>query len=102
MKTLVEIAKQADKLYADFLKEQEATLPQRLKTMNGGITEEEQEEILNWIHEHDYMDTEEYDMPEDNEYYGPTGHWDEQAYYEYAYDRDEDGEWVHPIDIEIN
>lgn len=79
---LVEIAKQADKLYADFLKEQE--------------------EILNWIHEHDYMDTEEYDAPEDCEYYGPTGHWDEQAYYEYTYDKDEDGNLVHPIDIEIN
>ena len=102
MKTLVEIAKQADKLYNEFLKEQEELLPQQLKTMNSGITEEEQNKILEWIHEHDYMDTDEYDAPEDCEYYGSTGHWDEQAYYEYAYDKDEDGNWVHPIDIEIN
>lgn len=101
MKTLVEIAKQADKLYADFLKEQEETLPQRLKTMNGGITEEEQNKILEWIHEHDYMDTDEYDIP-DNEGYGPTGHYDEQTYENYAYAKDEDGNWLHPADIEIN
>ena len=106
MKTLVEIAKQADKLYADFLKEQEATLPQRLKTMNGGITEEEQNEILEWIHEHDYMDTDEYDI--DDEYIIPeerlniTGHYDEQAFLNHIRATDEDGTLLHTLDKEIN
>lgn len=98
MMTLVELAKQADKLYDEFLKEQEELLPQKLKTMNGGITEEEQQEILEWIHEHDFMDTDEYDI--DDEYIIPeerlniTGHYDEQAFLNHIRATDEDGNFI--------
>ena len=97
--TLVELAKQADKLYDEFLKEQEELLPQQLKTMNGGITEEEQQEILEWIHEHDFMDTDEYDMPADynilpEEWLNNAKHWDEQAFFKHIYTTDEDGNYI--------
>lgn len=100
MKTLNELSKQADELYAKFIKEQEERLATEARTMNGGVTKEEQQEILNWIHDHDFMDTEEYDMP-DCEGYGPTGHWDEQSFFNYTYATDEDGEWINPYNTDF-
>lgn len=101
MKTLAELSKQANELYAKFLSEQEEILANEARTMNGGVTEEEQQEILAWIHDHDFMDTEEYDMPEDTEGYGPTGHWDEQSFLNYTYATDEDGEWINPYNTDF-
>ena len=98
MKTICEVAKNADKLYADFLNDNKELIPNK-KTP---ITEEEQQEILEWMYEHDYMDTDEYDMPEDCEYYSNhTGHWDEMSFMNYLYATDEDGEWINPYDTDF-
>ena len=76
MKTLNELSKQAKALYDSFLAEQ-----------------------------NDFLDTQADDLideePEfDNEGYGHTSHWDEQAYSNYRYATNEDGTWLHPYDKE--
>lgn len=76
MKTLNELSKQAKALYDSFLAEQNDFLD---------------------AHTDDLINEE----PEfDNEGYGPATHWDEQAYSNYRYATDEDGNWLHPYDIE--
>ena len=73
---LSEAAKQAEALYDSFLAEQDDFLD---------------------AHIDDLIDEE----PEfDNEGYGHTSHWDEQSYSNYRYAQDEDGNWVHPYDVE--
>ena len=59
------------------------------------ISEEEQLEILEQLRMTDFEDTEEYDDIEHE-----SGHWDEQAFYNYTYAADEDGNWLHPYDKE--
>ena len=73
---LIDAARQAEALYDSFLAEQDDFLD---------------------AHIEDLMDEE----PEfDNEGYGHTTHWDEQAYSNYRYATDEDGNWLHPYDKE--
>lgn len=73
---LIDAARQAEALYDSFLAEQDDFLD---------------------AHIDDLIDEE----PEfDNEGYGPVKHWDEQAYSNYRYAQDEDGNWLHPYDVE--
>ena len=73
---LIDAARQAEALYNSFLAEQDDFLD---------------------AHIEDLIDEE----PEfDNEGYGHTSHWDEQAYSNYRYATDEDGNWLHPYDKE--
>lgn len=73
---LKDAVKQAEALYDSFLAEQDDFLD---------------------AHIEDLIDEE----PEfDNEGYGPTSHWDEQAYSNYMYATDEEGNWLHPYDKE--
>lgn len=74
---LIDAAKQAEALYDSFLAEQDDFLD---------------------AHIEDLIDEE----PEfDNEGYGHTSHWDEQAYSNYRYATDEEGNWLHPYDTDF-
>ena len=73
---LIDAARQAEALYDSFLAETNDFLD---------------------AHIEDLIDEE----PEfDNEGYGRTSHWDEQAYSNYMYATDEEGNWLHPYDKE--
>lgn len=76
MKTLNELSKQAKALYDSFLAEQNDFLD-----ANTDDLIDEEPEV-------------------DNEGYGRTSHWDEQSYSNYRYATDEDGNWLHPYDVE--
>lgn len=73
---LIDAARQAEALYDSFLAEQNDFLD---------------------AHIEDLIDDE---TDFDNEGYGPATHWDEQAYSNYRYATDEDGNWLHPYDKE--
>ena len=73
---LIDAARQAEALYDSFLAEQDDFLDAHIED----LIDEEQEF--------------------DNEGYGHTSHWDEQAYSNYRYATDEDGNWLHPYDKE--
>ena len=73
---LIDAARQAEALYNSFLAEQDDFLDAHIEDL---ISEEQEF---------------------DNEGYGPVKHWDEQAYSNYMYATDEDGNWLHPYDKE--
>ena len=73
---LIDAARQAEALYDSFLAEQDDFLDAHIED----LIDEEQEF--------------------DNEGYGHTSHWDEQAYSNYRYATDEDGNWSHSYNKE--
>lgn len=73
---LIDAARQAEALYDSFLAETNDFLDAHIEDL---------------IDEEPYFD---------DEGYGPVKHWDEQAYSNYRYAKNEDGDWVHPYDKE--
>lgn len=89
---LIDLVKQAKELNDKFMAEQEAKLKADVNNIASGISEDEQIEILEQLHLADFDDL--------DDAYPMSGHYDEQALFNYRYAQDEDGEWLHPYDRE--
>ena len=89
---LIDLVKQAEELNAKFMAETETKLKSDIDEIANRISEDEQLEILEQLHNKDLNDF--------NDVYPMSGHYDEQALFNYRYAQDEDGNWLHPYDKE--